>query len=153
VARTQEYAHDTGTVENLIQREITDGSTTVELYEAFEERVKETKRKLLAFLMAAKREKSRIAGYGASGKGNTLLNCCGIRTDFLDFIVDSSPTKQGMNTPGTHIPILHPDAIRKFRPDYVLILPWNLRREIRDQRSVVLYTGLGRQISGTDSGG
>lgn len=99
-------------------------------YFTFAERVKETKRKLLEFLIQAKREGKTIAGYGAPGKGNTLLNYCGIRTDFLDFTVDANPYKQGKYTPGTRIPILAPEKIREARPDYVLILPWNLKDEI-----------------------
>ena len=99
-------------------------------YGTFEERVKETKRTILDFLIDAKRQGKRIVGYGAPGKGNTLLNYCGIRTDFIDFTVDRNPLKQGKYTPGTHIPILAPDAIRQARPDFVFLLPWNLKDEI-----------------------
>jgi hypothetical protein len=102
----------------------------LETYAAFAEQVRETKRALLEFLIGAKRAGKRIVGYGAPGKGNTLLNYCGIGTDFLDFTVDRNPHKQGKYTPGTHIPILHPDELIKARPDYVLILPWNLKDEI-----------------------
>ena len=83
-----------------------------------------------SFLITAKRQGKRIVGYGAPGKGNTLLNYCGIRTDFIDFTVDRNPLKQGKYTPGTHIPILAPEAIRQARPDYIFILPWNLKDEI-----------------------
>ena len=107
----------------------------------FEERVKESKRAILAFLIAAKREGKRIAGYGAPGKGNTLLNYCGIRTDFLEFTVDRNPLKQGKYTPGTRIPILAPDAIREARPDYIFILPWNLKDEIATSLSYVREWG------------
>jgi len=106
------------------------GLTTLDPYAAFAEQVRETKRSLLEFLIGAKRAGKRIVGYGAPGKGNTLLNYCGIGTDFLDFTVDRNPYKQGKYTPGTHIPILHPDELIKARPDYVLILPWNLKGEI-----------------------
>jgi 2-polyprenyl-3-methyl-5-hydroxy-6-metoxy-1,4-benzoquinol methylase len=106
------------------------GLKKLETYAAFDEQVRETKRALLEFLIGAKRAGKRIAGYGAPGKGNTLLNYCGIGTDFLDFTVDRNPYKQGKYTPGTHIPILHPDELIKARPDYVLILPWNLKDEI-----------------------
>jgi hypothetical protein len=99
--------------------------------------VKETKRALLEFLIRAKRAGKRLAGYGAPGKGNTLLNYCGIRTDFLDYTVDRSPYKQGKFTPGTRIPILHPDKIAQTRPDYVFILPWNLKDEIVRQMAHV----------------
>jgi len=114
----------------LRSREIAAGLDNLNTYAGFAEQVRETKRGMLEFLIAAKREGKRIAGYGAPGKGNTLLNYCGIRTDFLDFTVDRNPLKQGMYTPGTHIPILSPEAIREARPDYVFILPWNLKDEI-----------------------
>jgi hypothetical protein len=121
----------------LRQREIDDGFLTLERYQGFEERVKATKRKLLGFLIDAKEHGKKIVGYGAPGKGNTLLNYCGMRTDFLDFTVDANPYKQGKYTPGTHIPILEPEAIRQARPDYVLILPWNLKEEISRQAAYV----------------
>ena len=114
----------------LRDREIADGFLTLERYRAFGEQVKETKRKLLAFLIDAKNRGKRVVGYGAPGKGNTLLNYCGIRTDFLDFTVDANPYKQGKFTPGTRIPIHAPEKIRESRPDYILILPWNLKDEI-----------------------
>jgi hypothetical protein len=122
-------------VRALRQREIDDGFQTLERYLGFGEQVKATKRKLLAFLIDAKQRGKKVVGYGAPGKGNTLLNYCGIRTDFLDFTVDANPYKQGTYTPGTRIPILAPEAIRAARPDYVLILPWNLKEEIMDVAS------------------
>ncbi len=117
-------------VHHLRQREIDDGFLTLDRYLGFEVQVQATKRKLLSFLIDAKQRGKKIAGYGAPGKGNTLLNYCGIRTDFLDFTVDANPYKQGKYTPGTRIPILPPETIRVERPDYVLILPWNLKDEI-----------------------
>jgi SAM-dependent methyltransferase len=120
----------TARAKELRQREIDSGLLSLETYAGFSEQVKETKRKLLEFLIAAKRAGKRIAGYGAPGKGNTLLNYCGIRTDFVEFTVDRSPYKQGKFLPGTHIPIFAPDKIREARPDYVLILPWNFKDEI-----------------------
>jgi 2-polyprenyl-3-methyl-5-hydroxy-6-metoxy-1,4-benzoquinol methylase len=117
-------------VMQLRAKEQANGFADLAAYARFEERVKETKRGILEFLIQAKRSGKRIAGYGAPGKGNTLLNYCGIRTDFMDFTVDRNPLKQGKYTPGTHIPILSPDAIRDARPDYIFILPWNLRDEI-----------------------
>ncbi len=95
--------------------------------------MKETKRKILAFLIEAKREGKSIVGYGAPAKGNTLLNYCGVRSDFIDYTVDRSPHKQGLFLPGTRIPIYHPDRIKETRPHYLLILPWNLRDEITEQ--------------------
>jgi hypothetical protein len=127
--------------QQLRQREIDAGLLRLETYAGFGEQVKETKRKLLEFLIAAKRAGKRIAGYGAPGKGNTLLNYCGIRTDFLDFTVDRSPYKQGKFLPGTHIPIFAPDRLRETRPDYVLILPWNVKDEIIQQMSDVRSWG------------
>jgi SAM-dependent methyltransferase len=102
-------------------------------YSTFCEKVIQTKRKLLDFLIAVKNDGKRIAGYGAPGKGNTLLNYCGIRTDFLDYTVDRNPYKQGKFLPGTHIPVFHPDKIRETKPDYVMILPWNFKDEIIEQ--------------------
>jgi hypothetical protein len=124
-------------VRELKDREVAAGLDRVETYDSFAEQVRETKRGLLDFLVRAKRAGKRIVGYGAPGKGNTLLNYCGIRTDFLDYTVDLSPHKQGRYTPGTRIPILHPARILETRPDYVLILPWNLKDEITRQMSAV----------------
>jgi SAM-dependent methyltransferase len=124
-------------VDALLRRELEAGVTRLETYASFAEGVKETKRALLEFLIRAKRAGKRLAGYGAPGKGNTLLNYCGIRTDFLEYTVDRSPYKQGKFTPGTRIPILHPDKIAQTRPDYVFILPWNLKDEIVRQMAHV----------------
>ena len=112
-------------------------------------RCRRTKRKLLAFLIEAKDEGKTICGYGAPGKGNTLLNYCGIGTDFLDFTVDRNPYKHGRFTPGTHIPILPVEAIDEAKPDYVLILPWNLKDEI--VRADAPHRRLGRQVRRADS--
>jgi SAM-dependent methyltransferase len=131
----------TDRLRELRRREIDAGFTRLSTYEGFGERVKETKRKLLDFLIAAKRAGKTVVGYGAPGKGNTLLNYCGIRTDFIDFTVDRNPHKQGKYLPGTHIPIHHPDRIALVKPDYVLILPWNLRDEIMKQMAHVRSWG------------
>ena len=120
-------------VEELRRRETEAGYHQIESYLGFAERVAETKRKLLEFLIAARRKGKRIAGYGAPGKGNTLLNYCGIRADFLDYTVDRNPYKQGQYLPGTHIPIFAPERLAQTRPDYILILPWNLKNEIMAQ--------------------
>jgi SAM-dependent methyltransferase len=117
-------------VHDLTERERALGFDTLEAHLAFTAQVEETKWSLLEFLIAKRREGKRIAGYGAPGKGNTLLNYCGIRTDLLDYTVDRNPYKQGSFLPGTHIPILHPDVLAEDRPDYILILPWNLKEEI-----------------------
>ncbi|HKQ36253.1 MAG TPA: class I SAM-dependent methyltransferase [Nitrospiraceae bacterium] len=131
----------TDRLRQLNKREHAAGFEQLEAYALFAEKVKETKRKLLEFLIEAKRKGKVIAGYGAPGKGNTLLNYCGIRSDFLDFTVDRSPYKQGKFLPGTHIPILHPDRIREAKPDYVLILPWNFKDEIMQQVSYIREWG------------
>ncbi len=110
-------------------------------YRRFDERVKATKRDILEFLIDLKRRGKTIVGYGAPGKGNTLLNYCGIRTDFLDYTVDRNPYKQGRFTPGTRIPIHAPERIRETRPDVVLILPWNWREEIVDQMAYIREWG------------
>ncbi|MBD1859572.1 MULTISPECIES: class I SAM-dependent methyltransferase [Leptolyngbya] len=128
-------------VTELLEREKTAGFDKLETYSHFTEQVKETKRKLLEFLITAKQKGKTIAGYGAPGKGNTLLNYCGIRTDFLDYTVDRNPYKQGKYTPGTHIPIYSPDKIRETKPDYLLILPWNVKDEVMEQVSYIREWG------------
>ncbi len=128
-------------VKELKAREEAAGFSNIENYKSFSKKVEETKFKLLEFLITAKREGKSIAGYGAPGKGNTLLNYCGIRTDFLDYTVDRNPYKQGKLLPGTHIPIFHPDKIKETKPDYLLILPWNLKNEIMAQMSYVREWG------------
>jgi len=125
----------------LRQKEIDAGLTDLAAYRGFTEQVKETKRKLLEFLIRAKRDGKSIVGYGAPGKGNTLLNYCGIREDFLDYTVDRNPYKQGKFTPGTRIPICDPSRISETKPDYILILPWNLKDEICRQMSFVREWG------------
>lgn len=120
-------------VEKLRHKEMDAGYGQIETYLGFGDRVAETKRKLLDFLIAARRKGKHIAGYGAPGKGNTLLNYCGIRTDFVDYTVDRNPYKQGQFLPGTHIPIFPPERLAQTRPDYILILPWNLKDEIMAQ--------------------
>ena len=128
-------------VQKLKDKEKHDGVMSLAYYENFSSQVKETKRKLLSFLISVKQEGKTIIGYGAPGKGNTLLNYCGIRTDFLDYVVDRNPYKHGKFTPGTHIPIYSPDRIYETRPDYVMILPWNLKNEIMEQLSYIREWG------------
>jgi SAM-dependent methyltransferase len=128
-------------VGQLRAREEAAGFTRLECYARFAEQVKETKRKLLAFMIGAKQEGKHIAGYGAPGKGNTLLNYCAIRSDFLDYTVDRNPHKQGKFLPGTHIPILPPQRILETRPDYLFILPWNLKDEVMQQNAYIRNWG------------
>jgi hypothetical protein len=117
----------------LRAREEGKGYRDIATYTRFEEQVRATKRKLLSLLIEAKSAGKRVVGYGAPGKGNTLLNYCGIREDFLEFTVDRNPYKQGKFLPGTHIPIHAPERLDEARPDYILILPWNFKDEIMKQ--------------------
>lgn len=128
-------------VGKLKQRESAAGVRDIHSYLNFGEKVRAVKRDLLEFLIGAKRAGKSVIGYGAPAKGNTLLNYCGIRTDFLDYTVDLSPHKQNHFLPGTHIPIHSPDLIMQTRPDYVLILPWNLKTEIMEQHSYIREWG------------
>ena len=120
-------------VSALNQREHEGGYDRVDAYADFQERVRRVKRALLKFLIQAREENRVVVGYGAPAKGNTLLNYCGVRADLIEYTVDISQHKQGLFLPGTRIPIHHPEKIRETRPDYVLILPWNLREEIMVQ--------------------
>ena len=142
------YAQRTGgprsptpAVASLLARESAEGLRTPERYERFAEGVKESKRALLELLIALRRDGKKVAGYGAPGKGNTLLNYCGVRTDLLDFTVDRNPHKHGLFTPGTHIPIAPVEHIAETRPDYLLVLPWNLIDEISAQLAYVADWG------------
>jgi len=140
------HAEDTSTppgdrVAAMKKREQAAGHFDLDYYEQFGERVKESKREILQFLISLKRQGKRIAGYGAPGKGNTLLNYCGIRTDFLDYTVDRSPHKQGNYLPGSRIPILAPEVVWTTRPDYLFILPWNLKDEIVAQMAGIRAWG------------
>jgi SAM-dependent methyltransferase len=128
-------------VADLLAREDAAGLSSPAPYASFAARVQETKRRLLEVLISIKREGKSVAGYGAPGKGNTLLNYCGIRADLLDYTVDRNPYKQGRFLPGTHIPIAHPSKIAERRPDFILILPWNLKDEIIEQLAFVREWG------------
>jgi len=128
-------------VAQLKAKERAFGLDQMDTYLSFAERVRATKRKLLKFMIDAKSDGKSIVGYGAPAKGNTLLNYCGVRTDCIDYTVDRNPHKQGMFLPGTHIPIHHPDRILETQPDYVLILPWNLKEEIMEQMACIRNWG------------
>ena len=131
----------TGRVADLLARERAAGLLDPTTYDAFEGRVRATKRGLLRFLLDAADEGRRVAGYGAPAKGNTLLNYCGVGPDLLPYTVDRSPHKQGRYLPGTRLPVAGPERLREERPDYVLILPWNLRDEIVEQMADVRSWG------------
>ncbi len=128
-------------VKAVLEAEAAAGLHTVEGHAGFAEAVFGIKRDLVRFLLDARERGKRVVGYGAPGKGNTLLNHCGVRADLLAYTVDRSPYKQGMFLPGTHIPIHPPDRIAEDRPDYVLILPWNLRTELTEQLAYVREWG------------
>ena len=124
-------------VEDLLKHEAAEGFENLEFYLTFNQKVQSTKRSILDFMVRTKNGGKAIVGYGAPAKGNTLLNYCGIGTDFMEYTVDRSPHKQGYYLPGTHIPIHHPDKIKETRPDYVIILPWNLKDEIMRQMAYI----------------
>jgi hypothetical protein len=124
-------------VKRILALEKEKGYLDINFYKSFDENVQQTKREILTLLIDLKRQGKTIAGYGAPGKGNTLLNYCGIGTDFIDYTVDRNPNKHGYYLPGSLIPIHHPDKIKETKPDYVFILPWNLKDEIIEQISYV----------------
>jgi len=128
-------------VTELRAREETVSLNRLETYLRFADKIQETKRRLLTFLVTAKQAGKSVVGYGAPAKGNTLLNYCGIRSDFIDYTVDRSPHKQGNFLPGTHIPIYHPEKIKETKPHYLLILPWNLREEVMTQLGYIREWG------------
>jgi C-methyltransferase C-terminal domain/Putative zinc binding domain/Methyltransferase domain len=141
-ARPEENAGEPTTrVKAVLAAEESAGLHTVDGHAGFASEVLQIKSELLDFLLQAAREGRSVAGYGAPGKGNTLLNHCGIRSDLLAYTVDRSPVKQGMFLPGTHIPIYAPERLEQTRPDYVLVLPWNLREEISRQLDYVRSWG------------
>ncbi len=138
VKQRGEAAHPVSVrVHALMEREAAGGYDRVEGYDDFASRVMEAKWALLELLIRLRKEGRIVVGYGAPGKGNTLLNYCGIRTDLIEYTVDRNPHKQGKYLPGTHIPIYAPTRIAETRPDYVLILPWNLTKEIGAQLSYI----------------
>lgn len=124
-------------VRNILDEEIENGLNSVDTYRQFSEQVKRTKRNILQSIIALKDGGARIAAYGAAAKGNTLLNYCGIGKDIIDYVVDVNPHKQGLFLPGTQIPIVSQDYLKQNSPDYLLILPWNLKDEIIAQLSVL----------------
>ena len=131
----------TARVKAVLEQEEVAGLHTVAGHDGFAREVLQIKSNLLEFLLTAAAEGRSVAGYGAPGKGNTLLNHCGIRSDLLAYTVDRSPWKQGKFLPGTHIPIYPPERIAETRPDYVLVLPWNLREEISQQLAYIRSWG------------
>ena len=111
------------------------------VYQSFQARANKIKDDLLMFLIEQKRRDKTVAGYGAAAKGNTLLNYAGIKSDLLPFVCDAAPSKQGKFLPGSHIPILAPEALAERKPDYVMILPWNIADEVMQQQSGIMERG------------
>ncbi len=132
---------ETPNVARVLNEERAYGMHEDDVYRAWQEQVRETKRAFLSLLIDLKRQGKTIVGYGAPAKGNTLLNYCGIGTDFLEFTTDLAPAKQGKLLPGSHIPIRAPEAIFEAKPDYVVILPWNLKEEIKEQMAGIREWG------------
>lgn len=132
---------ETDNIFKLRNKEKNAGLMDIKTYQTFSNQVLETKFKLLEFLIKAKRSGKTVVGYGAPAKGNTLLNYCGIKADMIDYTVDRNPYKQGYFLPGTHIPIYHPEKITETKPDYLLILPWNIQREVIKQMSFIQEWG------------
>jgi len=128
-------------VSELLSAEEKAGLVSVKGYESFGMQVRQTKLTLVEFLLTAVRQGKTVAGYGAPGKSATLLHYCGIGKELIEYTVDRSPHKQGRYLPGTHIPIYHPDRIRETKPDYVIILPWNLKDEIMEQLQYIREWG------------
>lgn len=128
-------------VAKMLDKEISLGFNKISHYLTFDKQVRKIKRDILSFLIKAKQEGKIIVGYGAAAKGNTLLNYCGIRRDFIEFVVDRNPYKQGRYLPGSRIFIEHPEKIRETKPDYILILPWNIKDEVMEQLSFIRAWG------------
>jgi SAM-dependent methyltransferase len=142
VKHVGDEAHDTmPSVAGLLEREREGGYASPAGYDGFADRVVETRWELLELLIRLRREGRQVAAYGAPGKGNTLLNYCGIRSDLIDYTVDKNPYTQGKYLPGTHIPIYSPERIDETRPDFILLLPWNLKRELTTQLAHVREWG------------
>ena len=122
---------------DLMQTERDKGVDTAEYYKDFSKKVEKVREDLMSFIAQAKQENKKIVGYGAAAKGNTLMNYCGINSDMIDFVVDASPHKQGKFLPGSHIPVVSEDELKEQKPDYVIILPWNIKEEIIEQLSYI----------------
>lgn len=126
-----------GRVQLLLSKEISKGINKIGYYNGFQQKALKIKLKLLQFLLDKKKEKKKVIAYGAAAKGNTLLNYCGIKNDLLDFVIDANPHKQNKFLPASHIPVYKESEIKRTKPDYVLILPWNLKEEIVKQLSYI----------------
>jgi hypothetical protein len=128
-------------VQALLDKEIQNGITDIEAYAGFSEKAKKVKLDLLDFLIEQNRNNKKVAAYGAAAKGNTLLNYCGVKSDMIEFVVDANPHKQGKYLPASHIPVLNEECLKDAKPDYVIILPWNLKDEITKQLDYIKSWG------------
>ena len=126
---------------NLIQREKSKGVDKLDYYKGFTDKVEQIKLDLLSFLIDQKKKGKKVAGYGAAAKGNSLLNYCGIKKDLISLVVDANPIKQDKFLPGSHIPVVNEEKMKLERPDFVIIFPWNLSVEIKQQLSYIREWG------------
>lgn len=126
-----------GAVQAAMDEEAAAGLSAPDVYQGFADKVRQSKLDLLDFLVSARKDGKTVAGYGAAAKGNTILNYVGAGTDLISFVVDKNPAKQGLLLPGSHIPVVHPDAVLASKPDYLLILPWNIRDEVCSQMAYI----------------
>ena len=124
-------------VEALLQLEASCGMNAMDYYNGFQQKAMQVKIDMLSFLITQKKEGKKVAAYGAAAKGNTLLNYCGVKNDLIDFVVDANPHKQNKFLPASHIPVVDENYLKKQKPDYVIILPWNLKDEITKQLNYI----------------
>src|SRR5208337_3011088 len=128
-------------VKNLIDKEKDAQLKQIEGYTGLQKKAQQVKFDFLNFLLEAKKEGKKVAAYGAAAKGNTLLNFCGVKNDLIEFVVDKSPYKQGKYLPGSHIQIVSPEYLKKTKPDYLIILPWNIKNEITAEHDYIKNWG------------
>lgn len=138
---TEDARETSVAVTMLLEKEITDGLQNVNTYQTFQEKANQVKNSLLTFLLEQKRNHKKVVGYGAAAKGNTLLNYAGIKPDLLPLICDAAPSKQNKFMPGSHIPIISPEKLQELKPDWLLILPWNIASEIKQQNAYLAKFG------------
>ena len=128
-------------VGQILEQESKNGLTDITIYREFQTRAESVKNTLISFLIEQRKRGKSVAAYGAAAKGNTILNYAGIRPDLLPYVCDAAPSKQGKYMPGSHIPILSPEILKDRKPDYILILPWNIAPEVMDANSFVREWG------------
>ena len=131
----------TKAVLNLLDQEIAFGLKALDIYKSFQHKANKVKNDFIIFLIKQKSLGKSIAGYGAAAKGNTLMNYAGFKSDLIDFVCDAAPSKQNKYMPGSHLPILHPSALAERKPDWVVIFPWNIAKEVQEQQKVANWGG------------